>query len=84
MIFLGLTASITVSRLSTNSSVFCSILPILTCIRGNFGSLLMMVLPPSNSFFFFSGSLVTVPILGLGIRPLGPRMRAYLASLGII
>ena len=30
-----------------------------------------------------TGSATTVPFLGLGIRPLGPRTLAYLASLGM-
>lgn len=52
----------------------------MTCMRGAFFSVVIRVLPPSNSFFFLAGSSVMVPFLGLGIRPLGPSTLACLAS----
>mmetsp|Transcript_13783 Transcript_13783/g.37246 ORF Transcript_13783/g.37246 Transcript_13783/m.37246 type:complete len:267 (+) Transcript_13783:494-1294(+) len=41
-------------------------------------------LPPLNSFTAADTSVVTVPALGLGIRPLGPSTRPSLATLGIM
>ena len=41
------------------------------------------ILPALASLTAFSTSAVTVPALGLGIRPFGPNCRAYLPSLGM-
>ena len=40
-------------------------------------------LPPLDSLIALATSLVTVPLLGLGISPLGPNTRAYLLNLAI-
>ena len=48
------------------------------------GSVFMFTWPLVNSFTRFSTSGVTVPVFGFGMRPLGPNIRATLASCGII
>jgi len=40
--------------------------------------------PALASLTAFATSFVTVPLLGFGIRPFGPSVRAYLPSLAII
>ena len=81
--FLSLTASRRALILAINSASAWLILPTVTCMRGNLASALTTVLPASNSLAFFSGSGVTVPALGEGMRPFGPRTLANLASLGM-
>ena len=39
--------------------------------------------PFSNCANLFLGSVIRLPFFGVGIRPLGPRTLAYLASLGM-
>src|SRR3989344_6008124 len=53
-------------------------------MMGNLGSVLNAIVAPAESCLArVSGSLVMVLLLGFGIRPLGPRTLAYLASLGM-
>src|SRR3989344_7932368 len=47
-------------------------------------SILNEILPPASSATALSGSGVTVPFLGFGMRPLGPKILAALAILGIM
>src|SRR5258708_3606158 len=53
-------------------------------MRGALASVFMKVSPPSYFFAASSGVFVIVPFLGFGIKPLGPRVLATFASLGII
>lgn len=53
-------------------------------MMGALGSVLYeRVLPADNSLALDSGSAVTVPFFGLGIKPLGPRILAKRASFGM-
>ncbi len=68
------TASISVVRFSTSFSSSKLTLPIGTCAMAVL-STRYSTLPPFTSSTAFATSAVTVPDFGLGIRPLGPRIR---------
>src|SRR3989344_1387832 len=81
---LGVTAVIRAEILAAKWLSDIDNLPKTTCMRGALASPATRILPASSSFLFLSGSVVTVPVLGLGIKPLGPKILANLAILGIM
>lgn len=83
VILLGPTALMRAAILAASSWLGWPVFPIQVWIRGAFFSVLTKTLPPSSSFFLVLGSSVMVLFLGLGIRPLGPKVLASLASFGI-
>ena len=76
-------ASCRVFRLSNNASDEKLALPKRTCTMPAL-SALNSSFPALNSLMALSISFVTVPALGLGIRPLGPNTLPNLATFGII
>mmetsp|Transcript_11728 Transcript_11728/g.54603 ORF Transcript_11728/g.54603 Transcript_11728/m.54603 type:complete len:266 (-) Transcript_11728:146-943(-) len=80
---LALMASTIASRFSERSASLKLVLPkgtwTMPCLSARNSTL-----PPLNSFTAVTTSGVTVPALGLGMRPLGPSARPSLAALGIM
>ena len=84
LIFAGPIAEITAFTFSLISFSLNDFFPTTRCMMGAFGSVLKFIPPFDNLSIVFSGSCVTVPALGFGIRPFGPKTLATLASFGII
>src|SRR5690606_31500636 len=76
-------ASMMVSRFSFSFSVPKDFLPMGTWIMADL-STLYSTLPALMSLTALATSMVTVPDLGLGIRPLGPKIRPRRPTIPII
>ncbi len=84
LILLALTTLISSLMLAVSSSTGWETLPTTKWTTGAFFSVLIISLATDSRLTAVSGSSVRVPVLGLGIKPLGPRVLAKGKSLGMV